>query len=116
MAKTISTRIQSRHDTTAKWTQVASTFKPLAGEIIIYDDWKSYTEGETTVMVPGIKIGNGNDFLGSIPFINVIIEADLSAHVNNSDIHVTTDDKAKWNSKMNGATTYEDGTLTFSNF
>ena len=50
----VNARIKSKHDTTANWN-AATGFIPLAGEIIIYDDYKTITTtnqfGEETTIV-----------------------------------------------------------------
>ena len=55
--KTIKTRIVQKHATSADWTK-AVNFKPLLGEIIVYDDLKK------------IKIGDGNTLLANLSFID----------------------------------------------
>lgn len=57
------TRIQLKSDTEAKWRLIESTFRPLAGELIIYsaDDTHSYCRA---------KIGDGSSNLASLPFID----------------------------------------------
>ena len=52
MNKTINSRITVKHDITANWNK-ATNFKPLAGEIIVYD-------ADETHPIPRIKIGNGD--------------------------------------------------------
>ena len=44
--KILKTRVQNKHDTSTNWAK-ATTFVPLAGEVIVYDDLKR------------IKIGDG---------------------------------------------------------
>ena len=58
--KTLQTRIQLKHDTEANWkTAGTNGFKPLAGELIIYDD---------TIGGAKIKIGNGENTVNELPF------------------------------------------------
>ena len=67
--KEFNTRIKSKHDITANWDN-ATGFIPLAGEIIIYDDYKQIPyvveeDGELVTKmlnVPGIKVGTGNGY------------------------------------------------------
>ena len=49
-------RTMQKHDSSANWKNQESTFVPLPGEIIVYDD------------LGKIKIGNGSTTLGSLPF------------------------------------------------
>jgi len=42
MSAIVNTRIQLKHDTTANWNN-ARGFIPIAGEVIVYDDWQTKT-------------------------------------------------------------------------
>lgn len=53
------TRIQLKNDTSTNWAK-ATTFKPLAGEILVYD------AGTAT---PKLKVGDGSTLATSLPFI-----------------------------------------------
>lgn len=106
----VSTRIQMKRDTTANWNR-AIGFIPLDGEIIIYTDYKTVTEvvGNTTVTknVPGIKIGTGNAYVQDLPFMDDETREALMAHISNTDVHVTLNNKAFWNNKLNYDSTLE---------
>ena len=71
--KTISARFKVRRDTTANWN-AAIGFIPLEGEVIVYTDYKTITEGNVTKYVPGIKIGSGNAYVQDLAFVG---EADM---------------------------------------
>lgn len=110
----VQARIQSKHDTTANW-DAAIGFIPLAGEIIIYDDWKTKTwtteeYGETvtkTIYIPGIKIGSGNAYVQDLGFVDEDLRQQLMDHINNQNLHVTLGEKAFWNNKINVDDAYE---------
>lgn len=53
--KKIKTRVQTKHDTTTNWAK-ATTFVPLAGEMIVYDDLNKF------------KIGDGTTTVVNLPF------------------------------------------------
>lgn len=101
-------RIRSKRDTTANWNQ-AGGFIPLRGEIIIYDDYetKTWTEMEygeevtKTVNIPNIKIGDGSAYVQDLPFVDQRTREILMEHINNQEIHVTLQEKAFWNNKIN---------------
>lgn len=101
-------RIRSKHDTTANWNN-AKGFVPLAGEIIIYDDYetKTYTVEEygeivtKTVNIPNIKIGTGNAYVQDLAFVDQKTREILMEHINNQDIHTTLQEKLFWNNKIN---------------
>lgn len=58
--KTLQTRIQHKHDVEANWVK-ATTFKPKAGEIIIYDPDTNFTQ-------PRFKVGDGVTNVNLLPF------------------------------------------------
>lgn len=130
MGATINTRIQSKHDTTARWNR-ATGFVPKAGEIIIYDDYETETytveeHGRTvekTVAIPNMKIGTGNAYVQDLPFVDENTRRMLLAHIDNDDIHVTLQEKQFWNNKLNIDDVYaqinhklQDETLVFNRF
>lgn len=108
MSDTVFTRIKSKHDTTANWNN-AIGFIPLAGEIIIYDDYetKTYTVEEygeqvtKTVNIPNIKIGTGNAYVQDLAFVDQKTREILMEHINNQEIHTTLPEKLFWNNKIN---------------
>ena len=114
MSGMIDARIKIKHDTTANWDR-ASGFIPLAGEIIVYDDYetKTYTveeygeEVEKTVNIPNIKIGTGNAFVQDLAFVDSKTKETLMEHINNLDVHTTLQEKLFWNNKVNIDDSYE---------
>lgn len=102
------TRIKSKHDTTANWN-AAVGFIPLSGEIIIYDDYETKqievnVDNELvtqTINIPNIKIGTGNAYVQDLPFVDDDLRHRLLAHINDTDVHVTLNDKAYWSNKIN---------------
>ena len=64
--KTFKGRIQNKHDTEANWN-AAVNFKPLAGELIIYDE-------DNTHSTPRFKVGDGNTSVSNLPFVNGSME------------------------------------------
>ena len=106
----INTRIQMKRDTTANWNNAVG-FIPLDGEIIIYTDYKTITEvidnQNVTKNVPGIKIGDGNAYVQDLPFMDNDLRDALMAHIANTNVHVTLNDKSFWNNKLNYDDTLE---------
>ena len=78
--KSFAVRVVMKHDTQANWAQ-AVNFVPKNGEVIVYTDY--YTSGNSTV--PGIKIGDGVNKVGDLPFI----DKRYAAHILNDSIHYT---------------------------
>lgn len=63
---TIKTRVQNKHDTLANWNK-ATTFRPLPGELIVF-------EPDTTYAYPRFKVGEKSDnttnkLLNDLPFV-----------------------------------------------
>lgn len=60
--------------------------------IYIYTDYQQ-KDGQN---LAGIKVGDGTTYLIDLPFIDAL----YWAHINNSDIHVTAEEKEFWNNKV----------------
>ena len=108
------TRIMLKHDTTANWNN-AIGFVPMAGEVIIYDDYQTKTwqveeYGKLvtkTENIPGIKIGDGLAYVQDLPFVDKDLREKLMTHINNAEIHTTLAEKLFWNNKVNVDDAYE---------
>lgn len=75
---TIKTRVQNKHDTLANWNK-ATTFRPLPGELIVF-------EPDTTYAYPRFKVGEKSDnttnkLLNDLPFVPT---GDVRADGNNT--------------------------------
>lgn len=79
---------------TAEWNANIN-FIGQTGTFYIYSDWKTETQedeqtGQTKrVVIPGIKLGDGQAYLIDLPFLNDF-----------SSIKVTEQEKARWNNKL----------------
>lgn len=108
MSATTNARIKVKHDTTANWNR-ARGFIPMAGEIIVYDDYetKTYTVEEygqevtKTALIPNIKIGTGNAYVQDLAFVDEGTRNLLLEHIRNEEIHTTLQEKLFWNNKIN---------------
>ena len=100
MAQTIKTRILARRDTTANW-DAAIGFIPMQGEIIIYTDHDTMLVDGVAVNVPGIKIGSGNAYVQDLAFVGELERDVILDHIENTDIHVSSADKLRWDGKLN---------------
>ena len=92
-------------DTTAGWNDKLD-YVPKRGEIVLYTDRETITDEQgNTIMVPGIKIGDGNAYLVDLPFQDEATRSkaleELKNHEANTSIHVTEDEKEFWNAKLN---------------
>ena len=86
--------------TTEEWNGDISLISQK-GVIYVYSDYIiEETESGEKINNPGIKIGDGLAYIVDLPFINGYIEKELLKHINNSNIHVTLDEKNFWNNKF----------------
>ena len=90
--------------TTAEWT-AHNTFVAPAGTVIIYTDRGSYTSNNGTIVVPGIKIGDGLAYAVDLPFVGddvaAAIRSELNDHINDNVKHITSAERTFWNNKLN---------------
>lgn len=119
MSAIINSRIQLKRDTTENWNK-ARGFIPLDGELIIYTDYQSFTKevnGKTkTIYIAGVKIGDGKAYVQDLPFVDEELRSRIMAHINNPNIHVSSQEKIFWNNKLNVDDSAElvDGALVFN--
>lgn len=95
--KTFNTRIITKHDSTDNWKKALS-FIPLKGEVCIYEDYLTDTQGN---YVPGLKVGDGTTPVVDLPFVDEVLKQKLLEHIENQEIHVTQQEKSFWNNKIN---------------
>lgn len=112
----VNSRILATRDTTANWNAKRS-FIPMRGEIIIYMDYCQSDDGNGHIIdIPGIKIGDGQAYLLDLPFVGDNISKqilqELHEHTQNSEIHVSQEDRNFWNNKLNCQVNDEDLILT----
>ena len=98
-------RILVTRDTTENWNN-HRLFIPKRGEVIIYTDHGHIDDGFGNMIdVPGIKIGDGNAYLVDIPFVGADVRYqildELRLHANDTEIHVSPQDREFWNNKLN---------------
>lgn len=119
MSATVNTRIKNKRDTTQHWNE-ARGFVPLAGEVIVYNDYKiiqKEIDGEVkNVYVPGVKIGDGQTYVQDLPFVDDELRDKLMIHINNPNVHTSVTEKLFWNNKLNVDDTSEvvDAALVFN--
>ena len=104
MSATINSRIKLKRDITANWNN-AIGFIPMEGEVIIYEDYKIITKEvdgvEQNIPIPGFKVGDGRAYVQDLPCIDEELREKLLDHINNTDVHVTLEEKSFWNNKIN---------------
>lgn len=77
-------------DTTANWN-AQTTLVAEAGAMYIYTD-HAVVDG---VNVSGIKFGDGTSYLIDVPFT----DANFIEHAQDTDIHITAEEREFWNNK-----------------
>ena len=68
----------------------------LLNEIVIYTDY--FVDNDK--LIPNIKIGDGNVPVIDLPFINQKSLEEMMTHIQDSTIHVTPNDRLKWDNKI----------------
>lgn len=87
-------------DTTENW-DLKPTYVPAKGLILVYIDHGTVIRKGESVNVPGIKIGDGSAYLVDLPFVGEDWYGILESHIQNTDIHVSPEEKDFWNAKLN---------------
>lgn len=111
--------INIKKGTTAYWNAQVGLI-PADGDIIIYTDYETITKTspvsgtQITEDVPGIKVGTGNAYVQDLAFVGEKERDILLSHVQDSDIHVTTQDKERWDNKLNCSEEVINETLIFN--
>lgn len=87
------------YGTTEYWNAQPS----LVGEkshIYVYTDYAVTKNGEESVLVPNIKIGDGNAYLIDNPFVTTSVEELIDLHINDTTRHITEEERILWNNKV----------------
>lgn len=88
------------YNTTEYWNN-AIGYIPGEGAMIVYSDYQTVTAGGQEINIPGIKIGSGNAYVQDLAFVGSYEAAQLLSHISNTDIHVSSEQKAAWDRKLN---------------
>ena len=92
--------------TTAEWNAMPQ-FVGKSGYVYVYSDARIDEAGQP---LAAFKVGNGNAYLIDMPFCD---EAEYE-HIRNTDIHVTLEDKDRWNKKVRCYMSTSDDMLIFT--
>jgi len=72
--------------------------------IYVYTDYYSKEEEGTIIAVPAIKIGDGQTYLIDLPIAGSVdvteLQATLSEHISNNEMHTSEIEKAEWSNKV----------------
>ncbi len=72
MDNILNARIKLKYDTYEHWESIKNSFKPLAGEVILYQIPAQQTSTGLTPPAVGVKVGDGTNFLKDLPWIQAI--------------------------------------------
>ena len=93
------TSVPVNYGTTEYWNSKIG-YVPAKGEIIVYTDRATVDSEGHPVSTTGIKIGSGNGYVQDLGFMDDQLLA-LLDHVNDSSVHVTNEQKMRWDDKLN---------------
>lgn len=82
--------------TVAEWRAIEREYVPEKGVLVVYTDY-AYLGNQP---VPGFKIGTGNNYLYDLRFVNDDIRQQLDDHINDAVRHITAEERAFWNHKL----------------
>lgn len=77
-------------DTTENWSALTDTVS-VKNTVYVYTDYKQAERGT----VAGVKVGDGTSYIVDLPFTDELFQE----HAADTDMHVTTEEKAFWNAK-----------------
>lgn len=83
--------------TTEYWSN-RRDYIPPEGMLVVYTD---HGQTETGEDIPAFKISTGNAYLIDMPFIGFDILKALEEHVANTTVHITQEERERWNNKLN---------------
>ena len=90
------------YDTTENWEAKGDLISETATFYVYTDAYEKHDEAGNTITVASIKIGDGITPLSELQFISGsdVDPFDFKSHVDNTEIHVTQDDKNYWDKKV----------------
>lgn len=93
-------RMAIHYETTATWNSMTE-YVALRGHIYVYSDYTTRVNDNNTITkIPAIKVGDGTSYLVDLPFTVVGDTEKFVEHIANAQIHVSTDDRESWDSKV----------------
>ena len=106
------------YGTKAEW-QAQPDFVPAAGQIVVWKDRGTAEDSRgNTVVVPGIKIGDGNAYNLDLPYVGDDVAAQLlsllAAHMEDTVIHITAADRQRWDNKITTSDQVSNDTLVLT--
>lgn len=79
----------------------ASTWKNGAGDLISSRGILYIYASDIIGQSPKMKVGDGTSYIKDLPFITDDLQDQIDQHINNSSIHVSSQDRIIWDNKLN---------------
>ena len=89
-------------NTTENWNKKLG-FISEKNVLYIYTDYRIIEKDGEEILLPGLKVGDGKSYLIDLPFLNSTSDIDqvMIDHINNNVIHISAEERAFWNNKLN---------------
>ena len=89
-------------NTTEDWNERLG-FISEKNVLYIYTDYRVIEKDGEEILLPGLKVGDGKSYLIDLPFLNSTSDIDqvMIDHINNNVIHISAEERAFWNNKLN---------------
>lgn len=84
------------YNTKEYWAEQVG-FVPSPGIIIVYSNQTPFEKDEETHYIPGVKIGDGRTLLSKLSFIGGGDSEALEAHIEDTSVHISDNERNKWN-------------------
>ena len=96
------------YDTKENWDSDISRIAER-GVVYIYSNYQ-YIEDEDGNQIPvaGIRIGDGSSYLIDMPFVSDAATYLITAHIANTKVHVTPQERQFWNNKVSAYADHQD--------
>lgn len=91
------TALNIQYNTTEYWN-ANGRWIPAAGEVVIYSDGNTSITDGIMYVSPAFKIGDGETYLIDLPYA---YSNNFQGHIDNTNIHVSAEDRAFWDNKLN---------------
>ena len=102
-------------DTTEGWNSNINTIAEK-GHLYVYTDHHKVDNGDGTFTdIPAMKVGDGTSYLIDMPFISTDDYDLLMDHINNWQIHVSENDRTRWDQNLSAQVNESRECLIFSN-
>lgn len=82
---------------TKEYWDAQTNLRTEANAMYVYTNGTQDSQGRN---IPYIKIGDGSAYLIDIPFLDNVLLEQLTEHINDTESHVSAEDRARWDNKV----------------